>query len=236
LKLAWASVSARWLAFAASALDAAPSPAGAKGTQTHAIRWLMHLGAVGIFALAVVDSSVIPIPLPGSTDLVLLLLTAFRSQSIGSPILFASCALVGSVIGGYITWAAGKKGGEAALERLGKGRFVRRIQGWVKRNGLLSVVLASLLPPPVPLMPFLLAAGALGLSRGRFLISYCSARAVRYGLVAWVGYKYGRAVIHFWQNNLKGWSTPILIGYISLLVLGALYGVWKYRKEAGKGK
>jgi membrane protein YqaA with SNARE-associated domain len=128
---------------------------------------------------------VIPIPLPGSTDLVLLLLTAFRSQSVGSRILFASCAFVGSVIGGYTTWAAGKKGGEGALDRLGKGRFVRRVLGWVKRNGMLSVTLASLLPPPVPLMPFLLAAGALGLSRARFLISYCTARAVRYGVVAW---------------------------------------------------
>jgi len=190
----------------------------------------MHLGAVGIFALAVVDSSVIPIPLPGSTDLVLLFLTAFRSQSAGSPILFGSCAFVGSVIGGYTTWAAGKKGGEAALDRLGKGRFVRSVQGWVKRNGLLSVALASLLPPPVPLMPFLLAAGALGFSRGRFLISYCTARAVRYGAVAWVGYKYGRVVINFWQKDLKGWSMPILVGYISLLVVGALYGVWKYRR------
>ena len=191
---------------------------------------------MGLFALAVVDSSVIPIPLPGSTDLVLLLLSAFRSQSLASPMIFATCAFAGSVIGGYITWAAGKKGGEAALDRLGKGRFVRRVQGWVKRNGLLSVALASLLPPPVPLMPFLLAAGALGLSRGRFLVSYCTARALRYGAVAWLGYKYGRQVINFWQKDIKGWSTPILIAYISLLLLGALYGGWKYRRGNRKGK
>ncbi len=220
-------------AFAASMIDATANPPGAR---SHALRWLIHLGAVGLFALAVVDSSVIPIPLPGSTDLVLLLLSAFRSQSLASPMIFATCAFAGSVIGGYITWAAGKKGGEAALDRLGKGRFVRRVQGWVKRNGLLSVALASLLPPPVPLMPFLLAAGALGLSRGRFLISYCTARAVRYGAVAWLGYKYGRQVISFWQKDLKGWSTPILVAYISLLVLGALYGVWKYRRGNRKGK
>lgn len=234
--LAWASVSARWPAFVASVLDGAADPAGTKGSSSHALRWLMHFGAVGIFALAVVDSSMIPLPLPGSTDLVLLLLTAFRSQSIASPIIFGCCAFAGSVIGGYMTWATGKKGGEAALDRLGRGRFVRRVQGWVKRNGLLSVALASLLPPPVPLMPFLLAAGALGLSRGRFLISYCSARALRYGLVAWVGYKYGRAVVNFWQRDLKGWSTPILCVYFSLLVLGALYGVWKYRQGRRKGK
>jgi membrane protein DedA with SNARE-associated domain len=195
----------------------------------------MNLGGVGLFALAVVDSSVVPIPLPGSTDLLLLLLSAFRSQSLASPMLFASCAFAGSVVGGYTTWAAGKKGGEAALDRLGKGRFVRRIQGWVKRNGMLSVALASMLPPPVPLMPFLLAAGALGLSRGRYLISYCTARAVRYGVVAWLGYKYGRQVIHLWQKDLKGWSTPIIVAYISLLVLGALWGTWKYRRGMHKG-
>ncbi|MGA8742830.1 MAG: VTT domain-containing protein [Terracidiphilus sp.] len=220
----------------ASVLDAAPDSPGMKGSNSHALGWLMQLGGAGLFALAVIDSSVIPIPLPGSTDLVLLLLTAFRSQSIASPIIFASCAFAGSVIGGYTTWATGKKGGEAALDRLGKGRFVRHVEGWVKRNGLLSVALASLLPPPVPLMPFLLAAGALGLSRSRFLISYCTARAARYSFVAWLGYKYGRAVLDFWQRDLKGWTTPILSLYISLLVLGALYGVWKYRKEGRKAK
>ena len=33
--------------------------------------WLTHLGALGLFFIAVVDSSVIPLPLPGSTDLLL---------------------------------------------------------------------------------------------------------------------------------------------------------------------
>jgi membrane protein DedA with SNARE-associated domain len=217
-------------------LDDTAAAAGVKTSHSHALGWLMNLGGVGVFLLAVIDSSVVPIPLPGSTDLVLLLLTAFRSQSIGSPILFASCAFVGSVIGGYMTWAAGKKGGEAALDKLGRGRFVSRIQGWVKRNGLLSVALAALLPPPVPLMPFLLAAGALGLSRARFIISYCGARAVRYGVVAWLGYKYGRQVINIWQKDLKGWSTPILVVYFILLVGGALYGIWKYRRANQKQK
>jgi len=197
--------------------------------------WLMNLGGLGLFALAIVDSSMVPIPLPGSTDLVLLLLTAFRSSSISSPIIFASCALAGSVVGGYLAWAAGKKGGEAALERLGKGRFVQRVQKWVKRNGILSVWLAAIQPPPIPLMPFTLAAGALGLSLSRFLVAYCIGRAMRYALIAWLGYKYGRQVLAWWQKDLKAWTTPILSVYISLLVLGGAYGIWKYRRETKKG-
>jgi membrane protein YqaA with SNARE-associated domain len=194
----------------------------------------MQFGAVGLFALAVFDSSAIPTPLPGSTDLVLLLLTAFRSTSISSPIEFASCAFAGSVLGGYMTWAAGKKGGEAALGKFAKRRFVRRIQGWVKRNGMLSVWFAAVQPPPIPLMPFLLAAGALGLSRPRFLISYCLGRAMRYGVVAWLGFRYGRQMIALWQKYLSAWTTPILSVYIGLIVLAAGYGFWKFRQEKQK--
>lgn len=195
----------------------------------------MNLGGAGLFFLAVVDSSVVPIPMPGSTDLILLLLTAYRSSSITSPIEFASCAFAGSIVGGYLAWAAGKKGGEAALQRLGKGRFVKRVQGWVKRNGMLSVALAAVHPPPVPLLPFTLAAGALGLSLTRFFIAYSLGRALRYGAIAWLGYRYGRQMLVWWQKDLKGWTVPILTVYIGLIVLGGVYGFWKYRKQQ-KGK
>ena len=215
-----------------AALDAAP----VSGTGAHKLGWVMNLGGVGLFGLAVLDSSVIPISLPGSTDLVLLLLTVFRSKSIVSPVIFGSCAVAGSVTGGYMTWAAGKKGGEAALEKLGNGRLVRRVQGWVKRNGVVSVAIAALLPPPVPLMPFLFAAGALGLSRVRFFIAYGGGRVVRYGAVAWVAYRYGQAVLVFWQKDLKGWTTPIMIAYFALLVFGTVYGVWKYRRGNRKAR
>ena len=211
-----------------------PDPPGVQGkSSSHFVHLLMRLGGVGLFLLAIIDSSVVPVPLPGSTDLILLLLTAFRSSSISSPIEYASCAFAGSILGGYMTWAAGKKGGEAALGKLGRGRFVRRVQGWVKKNGVLSVWVAAIYPPPVPLTPFLLAAGALGLSRGRFFISYCSGRAMRYGAIAWLGYRYGRHVLTLWQKY-QAWTTPILSVYISLIVLGTAYAIWKYRREKRK--
>jgi len=58
-------------------------------------RWLTHLGALGLFSVAVVDSSVIPLPLPGSTDLLLLWLVANQ----GNPYLLASSAIAGSLLG-----------------------------------------------------------------------------------------------------------------------------------------
>lgn len=229
------SFAPKWVALAATWLDAALDSSGGKGKSSSLLlQWLMRLGGVGIFALAVIDSSVVPIPLPGSTDLVLLLLTAYRSTSISSPIEYASCAFAGSILGGYMTWAAGKKGGEAALAKLGKGRFVRRAQGPVKKHGMISVWLSSMIPPPIPLTPFLLAAGALGLSRTRFLISYCVGRAMRYGIVAWLGFHYGRHMLALWQKYLHAWTTPILTVYISLIVLGTGYAIWRYRRETRK--
>ena len=195
-------------------------------------RWLIHFGVFGVFVVSVIDASVIPLPLPGSTDLLVLLLAA-RHTAVW---LLVLSAVSGSVLGGYLTWSAGKKGGEAMLERYVPHRFRQRLGKWVKQNGVMSVCTAAILPPPIPLLPFLLAAGALGLSLARFFIAYCTGRAVRYGVIAWLGFHYGRYMLSMWQKYLNAWTVPIVTIYIALLVLGVGYGIWKYRKETRKNK
>lgn len=199
---------------------------GTAGThQPQMPYWLTHLGILGLFAVAVIDSSVIPLPLPGSTDLLLVWLVS-RS---GNPWLLASCAIVGSILGGYSTWEAGRRGGEAALRRHVPARMLGRIVAWVERHKLLAVFLPAVLPPPIPLLPFALAAGALGVSRGRFLTVYGSARTLRYSLVAWLGVAYGRGIVRMWTGTLDRWSTPLLCAFAGLLAAGACYGIWKLR-------
>jgi len=87
-----------------------------------------------------------------------------------------------------------------------------------------------MLPPPVPLTPFLLSAGALGVSRNRFLLVFGAARSLRYGLIAWLGITYGRAVVRAWSRYVAGWSTPIIWVLVALTVGGAAYGYWKLRR------
>ena len=105
------------------------TPAAVKHAVSHAHHsllphWLTQLGGLGLFAVAILDSSPIPLPLPGSTDLLLLLLVSHH----GNPFLLAACAIAGSAIGGYLTWSAGKKGGEALMERSVPARFRKRIE------------------------------------------------------------------------------------------------------------
>jgi membrane protein YqaA with SNARE-associated domain len=188
-------------------------------------RWLTHLGALGLFSVAVIDSSVIPLPLPGSTDLLLLWLVAHS----GDPWLLAPCAIAGSVLGGYTTWHIGRRGGEAALRNYVPARLLGRVVVWVERNPVLSVFVPALLPPPIPLLPFALASGALGVSRRRFLAVFGAARSLRYSFVAWLGVTYGRRIVRFWSGSLQKWSTPLLCVFVSLLIVGILYVIWKIR-------
>src|ERR1700722_13981175 len=207
--------------------QAAAGKAAAKTHSAHGLHWLMSFGTLGLFWVSVIDSFIIPLPVPGSTDLLLILLVAHQ----GDPFLAAIAATVGSILGGYLTWGTGSKGGEAALHRYMPKRFARRLTRWVESKGTLAVTISALLPPPFPLMPLLLAAGALGVPRRRFLISFSLARTFRYSLVAWLAALYGRAVARAFRHYLAGWSTPIMWTYLGLVVAGILYGLWKFRSQ-----
>jgi membrane protein YqaA with SNARE-associated domain len=190
-------------------------------------RWLVHLGALGLFAVAIFDSSPIPLPLPGSTDLLLLLLVAHR----GNPFVLAASAIVGSAIGGYLTWKAGYKGGEALLERSVPVRFRARLEHWASDHSFMSVFVSAMLPPPVPLTPFLLAAGALKVTRNRFLVSLISARTLRYGLLTWAAATYGRKLVRWWTQNLSQWSGVITWTFVGMLAAAIVFGIWKFRRQ-----
>jgi membrane protein YqaA with SNARE-associated domain len=189
--------------------------------------WLTHLGTLGLFLVAVLDSSVIPLPIPGSTDLLLLWLVSHN----GDPWLLAPCAVAGSILGGYTTWKIGKKGGQAALRRYVPARLRARIGGWVERHPVLAVFLPAMLPPPFPLSPFLLASGALGVPRSRFLVVFGTARALRYSLITWLALVYGRRVVRLWSGTLQKWETPLIWAFVALMACGVSFGIWKLRSR-----
>ena len=107
--------------------------------------------------------------------------------------------------------------------------LLTRIVVWVEHHPILAVFLPAVLPPPIPLSPFVLASGALGVSRNRFLAVFGMARCLRYSFIAWLGAVYGRHMVRVWSGTLQRWSTPLLCVFVCLLVTGIGFGIWKAR-------
>lgn len=153
-------------------------------------RWIYHLGALGFIPLGLLDASIIPVP--GSMDVLTIVLSA-RSQDLW--LYYAVMATVGSVIGGFVTYRLARKGGKEMLARRISARTLKRVYAIFERWGFGAIAVPALLPPPVPMVPFLLAAGALQYSVRRFFAALTLGRFVRYSLLAYFGVHYGRSML-----------------------------------------
>jgi membrane protein YqaA with SNARE-associated domain len=194
--------------------------------------WVLHFGLFGVFAISFLDASPIPLPIPGSTDILILVLGVHGE----SPWLLAPMGIAGSLVGGWFTWKAGQKGGEAMLERYVSKRLRSRIETQIRRHGVLTVCVAAILPPPIPLLPFLLAAGALGVTSKQLFAALGIARTLRYGAEAALSLIYGRRILRWFNHYLAGWSSVILYTFLGLLAAAIIFGIWKYRHDQHRAR
>jgi len=171
-------------------------------------RWIFHLGGLGFIPLGLLDNSVIP--LPGSMDVLTIVLSARKHELW---LYYALISTIGSVIGGYVTYRLARKGGKETLERKFPARTLEKVYRIFGRWGFGAIAIAALLPPPVPMVPFLFAAGAMQYSVGKFLVALTVGRVVRYSLLAFLAAHYGRQVL----TVMSQLGHPVLIAVIALI-------------------
>ncbi len=193
--------------------------------------WLIGLGGVGLFFVAIVDASMVPLPLPGSTDLLLIVLVAHKPAQWW---LFALIAIAGAMVGAYVSYRLAAKGGEALLARYVPAKYTDRVKYWVQHNPVLAIGLPALLPPPIPLTPFVIAAGALRMPKRKFLIVFAIFRSTRYLLEAWLGQHYGRHLIVFWRKYFGESMAPVVWTIVGLLAIGVAVLVWQHLRSKRK--
>lgn len=186
------------------------------------LRWLIHLSAPGVFVVAAIDFSLIPLPVPNATDLLLLWLSAHG----GSPWFLIPAALAGSLLGAYTTWHVAHKSGQQLLQHYGSVPLLKRLSVWMKRHPVLGALVFPMLPPPVPLTAFVLAAGTLGGTPRRFFTPFAASLSVRYTFLAWLGVTYGRQIVRLWAEAIRKWSPPLLWSLAALLIGGIGMAVW----------
>jgi membrane protein YqaA with SNARE-associated domain len=185
-------------------------------------RWLIRLGGPGLILLGIADNSVVP--LTGSMDILTLWLAAAHRNLWPY---YAGMATIGSVAGGYVTYALGRKGGKQAIQRRLKKQRADRIFDHFERVGFRTVTVSAILPPPFPMVPVLLAAGALQYPKRKFVGALALGRGVRYFLIAGIGSLYARPITAFFHRYYKD-AVLILIG---LAVLGAIFGLREYLRS-----
>lgn len=186
--------------------------------------WLRHLGGVGLIALGIADASLIP--MPGSLDALTVVLAASNRTWW---VYYAGMATVGSLVGSYFTFKIGREGGKEALEKRISKKRVEQVYKKFERGGFSVILVPALLPPPVPLVPFVLAAGALNYPTRRFLTALGVGRVIRYSVLGLLASIYGRSILGF----LKHYYQPVLWSLIGLSVLGGIGSLvwWKKRQS-----
>ena len=208
----------------------APQPIAAllaAAANNHATHKMMHLffhaGLAGLVLISTVDSSFVPLPIPGVTDILCILYAANHTNVV----LLVFLATLGSALGGYLSHWAGQVGGMAFLEKHVSARYLKPIQRWVESHSILSVALPAILPPPMPLSPFVLVAGAVKMDRRKFMTAFTISRFLRHCIAVWLGVHYGRAVLHLWNQFSDRWAATILIVFWSVTILFTAIGIWK---------
>jgi len=193
-------------------------------------RWVLRLGGPGLILIGILDNSIVP--LTGSMDVLTIWLAAGHRNVWPY---YALMATIGAVIGGYITYALGRKGGKEAIERKLRKDKAEKLFKRFDRWGFESVAVGALLPPPFPLVPVLLAAGALQYSRKKFLAALTLGRSIRYCLVAGIGSLYAGPITSFFSRYYK----PTALVLAGIAAIGSFFAIREYmhsRKPKAEGR
>jgi membrane protein YqaA with SNARE-associated domain len=146
---------------------------------------LIAFGPFGLFVVALLDSSFVP--LPSSADALMLLLTTAHPRWM---VLYAAVATAGSATGCLILYYVSRRAGKRALARFSENKQ-RRVKRWIDRYDVISVLVASVLPPPFPFKLFVVSAGVFHFSVTRFLIAIIVGRGFRFLLEGYFAIRYG---------------------------------------------
>src|SRR5271165_5686585 len=147
---------------------------------------LGHLGAFGLFFVAIIDSS--PLPTFGGPDILTAILAARQTNAWWE---FVAVATSGSVIGAYLTFRIARKAGSAYLHSKFGNRKLEGILGFFKRWGTGALAVSTAVPFPTPTSMLFAAAGASDYGAAKFLTVVTIGRAARYSLIAIVADHYG---------------------------------------------
>jgi membrane protein YqaA with SNARE-associated domain len=179
---------------------------------------LAKMGFWGAGAVAVLDSSSIPVPMD-----------AYLAISIWNHKnqfwLYCLLAAAGSAIGGLLPYVLGRAGGELFLLKRIRRERLEEIRTRFERQEFLAVMIPSMLPPPAPWKLFVFASGVFEMRVVDFLLAVFAGRMIRWLILSLLVIKLGPGAADIVAHHSV--TAVVVVG--GLAVIG--FGWWWLRKR-----
>jgi membrane protein YqaA with SNARE-associated domain len=180
--------------------------------------FLAKFGIWGIGALALLDSSTIPVPMD-----------AFLAISVWNDkphfLLYCLLGAAGSAIGGLLPYGLGRAGGELfLLKRVNRERY-EKMRTRFERQEFLAMLIPSMMPPPTPWKAFVFAAGVFEMRVAPFMLAVFCGRMVRWLALSLLVLKLGPGAVQVVAHH----SLTLLAVVSGLAVVG--FGWWWFRRK-----
>ena len=172
---------------------------------------LKPLGVWGIGALAVIDSSTIPVPIDA-------LLIDYVANDHKRFLLYCFMAALGSAVGSLLPYYLGRAGGELfLLKRINRQRY-EQLRDRFEKQEFLAIMVPAMMPPPMPVKLFEFAAGVFEMKPLWFFGAIFVGKFVRFLIWAIITITYGPAIlgtitrtIHEHRNYVLGVSGIVMV-------------------------
>ncbi len=193
----------------------------------HALfRFFWHLGGPGLLLLGILDSSFLFAPL--GNDLLVVAMSA-RYQSVAKMLYFAAMSTIGSILGCLLVDLVLRPAGEHGLSKHLPASRIGYIKSKVEHNAAWALIVASIVPPPFPFTPFIMAAAALQYPRRKMLAITGAARMVRFTALGVLALAFGRHILN-WADSAVVQDS--MVGLIVLCVIGSIVSVIGWIKRS----
>ena len=180
----------------------------------------MPFGAWGIGALAVLDSAAIPVPIDA-------LMIDFVVHDKSKFLLYCFMGALGSAIGSLLPFYIGWAGGELFLmKRINRKRY-EQLRDKFERQEFLALMIPAMMPPPMPVKVFEIAAGVFEMKTIWFFMAILVGKFLRFLTEALLTIYFGPTIL----NTI----TQVLREYMAYMlgaggILAGLLMVWVIRK------
>lgn len=181
---------------------------------------ILKLGFAGAGAVAILDSSSIPVPMDA-------IIAVYVWRDHAHFWVYCLLAAVGSAIGGLLPYGLGRAGGEIfLLKRVNRARF-DQMRLRFERQEFLAVAIPSMLPPPAPWKVFVFGAGVFEMRVLPFMLAVFSGRMVRWMLLSLLVLKLGPGAVGLVAHHAA-------MAFLVVLLLAVIGFAWWWGRKRGK--